>query len=67
MAEKGEFLGEFQLSVQANDDQKIVKFDNQTYLQSSKGLETSQQSTRNLASPVCDKHGLRKEKRNRTI
>jgi len=44
MAEKGEFLGEFQLSLHANNDQqKIAKFDNQTYLQSSKCVETSQQ------------------------
>ena len=47
---KGEFLSEFRLSFHANDDQrKIAKFDNQTYLWSSKGPETSQQSTRNLA------------------
>jgi len=48
--EKGEFLSELRLSFHANDDQrKIAKFDNQTYLWSSKGPETSQQSTRNLA------------------
>jgi len=44
MAEKGEFLGEFQLSLHANNDQqKIAKFDNQTDLQYSKCVETSQQ------------------------
>jgi len=33
MAEKGEFLSEFRLSLHANDDRtKIAKFDNQTYL-----------------------------------
>jgi len=63
MAEKGEFLGEFWLSLHANDNQQtIVKFDNQTYLWSSKGPETSQQSTRNLALCVISMGWEKKEK-----
>jgi len=63
MAEKGEFLGEFWLSLHANDNQQtIVKFDNQNYLWSSKGLETSQRSTRNLALCVISMGWEKKKK-----
>jgi len=50
MAVKGDFLSEFWLSLHTNDDQrKNAKFDNQTYLQASKGPESFQQSTRSLS------------------
>jgi len=64
---KGEFLSEFQFSLHANNDQqKIAKFDNQTYLQSSKGLKTSQQTTRNLALFMISM-GWEKQKKKTTL
>jgi len=65
MTEKGEFLGEFQLSKDANDDwRKTAKFDNQTYLRSWKGPETSQQSIRNLSLCVISMVEKRMKERN---
>jgi len=50
MAEKGDFLSEFWLSLHAKDDQRKVEiFDKQLTFEPPKVLETSQQSTRNLA------------------
>jgi len=65
MAEKGDFLSEFWLSLHAKDDQrKFDKFDKQLTFKPPKGLETSQQSTRNLALCVISM-GWEKKKENK--